>query len=43
MAKILIVDDDLALADVVAFTLRRAGLDVFLAHNGQGALDQYAR
>lgn len=43
MTKILVVDDDLALADVIAFTLRRAGLDVFLAHNGQHALDQYAR
>ena len=43
MAKILIVEDDLALADIIAFTLRRAGMDVFLAHNGQSALDQYAR
>jgi DNA-binding response OmpR family regulator len=43
MTKILVVDDDLALADVVAFTLRRAGLDVFLAHDGQCALDEYAR
>lgn len=43
MTKILVVDDDLALADVVAFTLRRAGLDVCLAHSGQQALDQYAR
>lgn len=43
MTKILVVDDDLALADVVAFTLRRSGLDVFLAHSGQNALTQYAR
>lgn len=43
MAKILVVDDDLALADVLAFTLRRAGFDVFLAHNGQDALEQYVR
>lgn len=43
MTKILVVDDDLALADVVAFTLRRAGLDVFLAHSGHSALDQFAR
>ena len=43
MTKILVVDDDLALADVVAFTLRRAGLDVFLAHDGQGALGEYAQ
>jgi DNA-binding response OmpR family regulator len=39
MAKILIVDDDLALADVLAFTLRRAGFDIVLAHNGRDALD----
>lgn len=43
MTKILVVDDDLALADIIAFTLHRAGMDVFLAHNGQSALDQYAR
>jgi DNA-binding response OmpR family regulator len=43
MTKILVVDDDLALADVLAFTLRRAGFDVFLAHTGQDALAQYAR
>lgn len=43
MTKILVVDDDPALTDVIAFTLRRAGLDVFLAHNGHSALDQYAR
>jgi DNA-binding response OmpR family regulator len=43
MTKILVVDDDLALADVLAFTLRRSGLDVFLAHDGQSALDQNAR
>ena len=43
MTKILVVDDDLALADVVAFTLRRAGMDVFLAHAGKDALEMYAR
>jgi two-component system response regulator MtrA len=43
VTKILVVDDDLALADVLAFTLRRAGFDVFLAHGGQDALEQYAR
>lgn len=42
MTKILIVDDDLALADVLAFTLRRAGLDVVLAHDGRKALEQCA-
>ena len=43
MTKILIVDDDLALADVLAFTLRRAGFDAFLTHDGQDALEQQAR
>ena len=42
MTKILVVDDDLALADVLAFTLRRAGFEVALAHDGLAALDQYA-
>ncbi|MEW5871275.1 MAG: response regulator transcription factor [Chloroflexota bacterium] len=43
MTKILIVDDDLALADVLAFTLRRAGFEVLLAHNGLEALEKYRR
>jgi DNA-binding response OmpR family regulator len=43
MTKILIVDDDLALADVLAFTFRRAGFDVLLAHDGKDALEQYTR
>jgi DNA-binding response OmpR family regulator len=42
MTKILVVDDDLALADVLAFTLRRAGFDVMLAHDGRKALEQCA-
>jgi len=37
--KALIVDDDLVLADVVTFTLRRAGFQVITAHDGQAALD----
>ncbi|NIS79838.1 MAG: response regulator [Anaerolineales bacterium] len=41
MTRILIVDDDLALADVVAFTLRRAGFEVTLAHDGESALLQF--
>jgi DNA-binding response OmpR family regulator len=36
--KALVVDDDLALADVLAFTLRRAGYEVLLAHDGAAAL-----
>jgi DNA-binding response OmpR family regulator len=36
--KALIVDDDRVLADVVAFTLRRQGFQVILAHDGEAAL-----
>jgi DNA-binding response OmpR family regulator len=43
MAKVLVVDDDLALADVLAFTLRRAGFEVVLAHDGSSALEEYSR
>lgn len=39
--KALIVDDDLALADVVAFTLGRAGFETILAHDGQVALERW--
>ena len=39
--KALIVDDDLALADVVAFTLTRAGFQTVLAHDGLAALDRW--
>ncbi len=39
--KALIVDDDLALADVVAFTLGRAGFETILAHDGQAALERW--
>ena len=39
--KALVVDDDLALADVVSFTLRKAGFDVILAHDGLVALDRW--
>lgn len=39
--KALIVEDDLALADVVAFTLRRAGFEVIKAHDGLSALDRW--
>ncbi len=38
MTGILVVEDDLALADVLAFTLRRAGFEVHLAHDGRTAL-----
>jgi len=39
--KALIVDDDLVLADVLSFTLRRAGFLVITAHDGQAALDTW--
>ena len=39
--KALVVDDDLALADVVSFTLRRAGYEVIVANDGQMALDRW--
>jgi DNA-binding response OmpR family regulator len=41
--KALIVDDDLVLADVVSFTLRRAGFEVMLAHDGKTALDRFQK
>lgn len=39
--KALIVDDDLALADIVAFTLRRAGFETILAYDGRAALERW--
>ena len=39
--KALVVDDDLVLADVVSFTLRKAGYEVILAHDGLVALDRW--
>ena len=39
--KILVVDDDLVLADVISFTLRRAGFEVLLAHDGVTALERF--
>lgn len=36
--KILIVEDDLSLSDVLAFTLRRAGYDIVAAYDGLTAL-----
>ncbi len=40
--KALIVDDDLALADVVSFTMRREGYQIVMAHDGLRALEQWA-
>jgi len=39
--KVLIVDDDLALSDVIAFTMQRAGFEVLLAHDGLAALERW--
>ncbi|HEX8991314.1 MAG TPA: response regulator transcription factor [Anaerolineales bacterium] len=39
--KALVVDDDLALADVVSFTLRRAGYEVVAANDGLAALTRW--
>ncbi len=39
--KILVVDDDLALSDVIAFTLRRAGFEVLTAHDGHIAYERW--
>lgn len=39
--KALVVDDDLALADVVSFTLRKAGYDVIVAYDGLMAMNRW--
>jgi len=39
--KVLVVDDDRVLADVVAFTLRREGLDVIQAYDGAVGLQRW--
>jgi DNA-binding response OmpR family regulator len=39
--KVLVVDDDRVLADVVAFTLRREGYQVILAYDGKSALNRW--
>ena len=39
--KALIVDDDLALADVISFTFRRAGFDVSVAYDGHTAIERW--
>lgn len=40
--KILVVDDDRVLADVVAFTLRREGFDIIQAYDGAAGLQRWA-
>lgn len=39
--KILIVEDDLALSDVLSFTLRRAGFEIVTAYDGLAALSTW--
>ncbi|OGN89738.1 MAG: hypothetical protein A2Y88_07035 [Chloroflexi bacterium RBG_13_48_10] len=43
MTKILVVDDDLALSDVLAFAIRRSGFEVVNAHDGLSALEQFSK
>lgn len=38
MTKVLVVEDDLALSDVLVFTLRRAGFEVVPVYDGEAAL-----
>jgi DNA-binding response OmpR family regulator len=40
--KVLIVDDDRVLADVVAFAMRREGFEVIQAYDGASALQRWA-
>ena len=39
--KVLVVDDDLVLSDVVTFTLEREGFQVIRAYDGEAALEQW--
>lgn len=39
--RVLVVEDDLALSDVLAFTLRRSGFEVLTAHDGAAALSSF--
>lgn len=36
--RVLVVEDDLSLSDVIAFTLRRAGFEILTAYDGMAAL-----
>ena len=39
--KAMVVDDDLALADIIAFILQRAGFQIILAHDGKTAITRW--
>jgi DNA-binding response OmpR family regulator len=39
--KVLVVDDDLVLSDVIAFTLRRAGFEVITAYDGRAGYERW--
>ena len=39
--KALVVDDDRVIADLVAFTLRREGFEIYLAYDGAAALQRW--
>ncbi|MGC9469553.1 MAG: response regulator transcription factor [Anaerolineae bacterium] len=41
--KVLVVDDDRTLADVLGFTLRREGFTVDVVHTGEAALEAWER
>lgn len=41
--SVLIVEDDLALSDVLSFTLRRAGFETIMAHDGLTALERWEK
>lgn len=41
--KILIVEDDLPLSDVLAFTLRRAGFETLVAHDGLAGITAWEK
>ncbi len=41
--KILVIEDDLALADIIVFTLHRGGFEVITAYDGQVGLERWER
>ena len=41
VARVLLVEDEAALADTIAYTLRREGIEVALAADGEEALERF--